>query len=233
MDSKTERELISEQMRKEGGSSKGSLSAQMQSDVAKKHVCFASTKLSSIRTDLWQNAEKVDASDGKHDSLNCQCQNCQCKPCHCGQSQADKTAAEQSHQSKEHNFDVEAERVKSILDNDPDHLTERDVNVLASRDARAHGTVEKGSITAEAQRVMAKKRRDSNIQEKREEIFDETSKFLEAKVQQEPESIDKEDAAWINSVDMKAHGKVAKGSVTAKIQSLAAKNEQGSDKVQG
>lgn len=60
MDTKMERDLISEQMRKEGGSSKDSLSAQMQSDVAKNHVRLLLPRPASSNLIIDRTPESLD-----------------------------------------------------------------------------------------------------------------------------------------------------------------------------
>ncbi|KAF2088304.1 hypothetical protein K490DRAFT_64982 [Saccharata proteae CBS 121410] len=66
------------------------------------------------------------------------------------------SAAEQSHVDLEHNFEVVANMVKNKMEHDPKSVTGDDAKLLVSREQRAHGHVEKGGITSQAQSLADK-----------------------------------------------------------------------------
>ena len=61
-----------------------------------------------------------------------------------------KTAQEQSHTDKEAKFAHAAATLLPKMENAPEKVTKEEASLLHSRDARAHGHVEKGSLAAQA-----------------------------------------------------------------------------------
>ena len=64
--------------------------------------------------------------------------------------------------AKENEFQQAVNVVKPKMDNDPAHVTEEDAKLLHSADRRAHGNVEKGSITSQAQHLAAENKGDTS-----------------------------------------------------------------------
>lgn len=61
------------------------------------------------------------------------------------------TPQEQSHKDKVANLVQEAERICDKMENEPTSITREDASTLQSREARAHGQVEKSGIAAQVQ----------------------------------------------------------------------------------
>ena len=57
--------------------------------------------------------------------------------------------------AKEHAFEEAVNIIAPKMAHEPEHITDEDANLLHSADRRAHGTVEKGGITAQAQHLAA------------------------------------------------------------------------------
>jgi hypothetical protein len=65
-------------------------------------------------------------------------------------------AAVRSHMDREKNFQNAVKIIMPKLENSPDDITAEDADRLHSREVRAHGSVEKGGIKAQAQSLAAK-----------------------------------------------------------------------------
>lgn len=70
------------------------------------------------------------------------------------QSAADKAANNQAG-NKEQEFQQAVNTIAPKMAHEPDHITEEDARLLHSADRRAHGNVEKGGVTAQAQHLAA------------------------------------------------------------------------------
>lgn len=133
-------------------------------------------------------------------------------------------------------------------------VTKEEADYLHSLEARAHGHTEKGGLTAHAQSVAAKRSRalslsdNTNSQSSVNATVKATSpvgkglapeeqshrdketnlKMAEltigSKIENEPEHITKDEAAYVQSREHRAHGHVKKGSVAAEALHFADKN---------
>lgn len=63
---------------------------------------------------------------------------------------------EQSHRDKEGNLRKVEFALRPKVEQDPEHVTKEDASLLVSRERRAHGVIEKGSLAAEAQSLADK-----------------------------------------------------------------------------
>ena len=59
-------------------------------------------------------------------------------------------------EAKELDFKKAANIIVPKMLHDPEHITKEDADLLHSTDRRAHSTVEKGGVTAQAQHLAAK-----------------------------------------------------------------------------
>jgi hypothetical protein len=150
------------------------------------------------------------------------------------------TPGEQPHRDKEANLHVAQDAIKPKIEQGT--ATEADAKLLQFREARAHGDLEKGSMTASAQSIAPKKRQDSfsdktNIstdeskQHKEQSHHDREVNIklaevsLEPKLEKEPEKVTKEDAANVQSREQRAHGHVEKRGRAAQATALAHKRQ--------
>lgn len=118
---------------------------------------------------------------------------------------------EQSHRDREANLRKVEFVLRPKIENDPDHVTKEDASLLVSRERRAHGTVESGSLAAEAQSLADK--------------HDNLEHAKEAVVGKDAQQVTKGDAAQLQSREARAHGVVKQGSMAAQVQSEADKNQ--------
>jgi len=90
--------------------------------------------------------------------------------------------------------------------------------LLHSREVRAHGVVERGSITAKAMSVADKN--DINAQLTKE--YEEEVEKIKAKIENDRKSVGKEEADHLHRLDQKLHGQTKKGSIVAEARHIAA-----------
>jgi len=126
--------------------------------------------------------------------------------------------SEQSRRDREHNFEVVINQVKPKIENAPETVTHTDANLLHSREVRAHGVVERGSITAKAMSIADKN--DINAQLTKE--YEEEVEKIKAKIENDRKSVGKEEADRLHRLDQKLHGQTKKGSIVAEAQHIAA-----------
>jgi hypothetical protein len=113
-------------------------------------------------------------------------------------------------------------------------VTREEADHLHSLESRAHGHTEKGGPTAVAQSVAAKRERavslidnSTNAIRAEQSAADKETNLKMAeltigpKIENEPETITKEEATLIQSREHRAHGHVKKGSIAAKTQHFA------------
>ena len=134
------------------------------------------------------------------------------------------------------------------LEQDPSGITNREADELRLADQRAHGNVQKGSITAQVQHAAAENEKrhsletpsNGNLAVKQsadttsighqqtrrspEQRFLSTAEVLKAKLEQDPATITKQEANELHSHDRRAHGNVEKGGITAQTQHAADEN---------
>ena len=158
----------------------------------------------------------------------------ECVPEQKSKESAKLPAVIQSHLDKEKNFQEAVDVIEPKIINAPETVTKEDADLLHSREVRAHGVVEKGGITAQAQSLAAKNEKVNAAKEEKshaakEANFQEAVGIVEPKIANVPETVTEEDADLLHSREVRAHGETEKGGVTAFAQSLAAKNEQQSE----
>jgi hypothetical protein len=154
------------------------------------------------------------------------------------------TPQEQSHRDKEANLHAVQEAIKPKIEQGS--ATDADANLFHSRETRAHGKAEKGGVTASTQSLVSKKRQDSlsdqtNVppkasmdhskQRKNQSQHDREVNLrlaevsLESKLEKEPETVSKEDAAHVQSRAQSAHGHVENGGMASQATVTAHKRE--------
>jgi len=126
--------------------------------------------------------------------------------------------SEQSRLDREHNFEVVINQVKPKIDTAPETVTHADANLLHSREARAHGGVERGSITARAMSIANKNDINAQLMKDHEEGV----KNMKAKIENDRKSVGKEEADHLHRLDQKLYGQTKKGSIVAEAQHIAA-----------
>jgi hypothetical protein len=159
-------------------------------------------------------------------------------------SRSFSTPQEQSHHDKEENLHKAEVTIMPKIEQGT--ITQADANTLHSREMRAHGHTEKGGPAAVAQSLAARKRQDSlsdrsNVSSRTSEADYERRKeqsrhdkeinlkiaemSLEPKIKDEPEKISEKDAAYIQSREHRAHGRVDKDGLASDAMSKAHKRE--------
>lgn len=155
---------------------------------------------------------------------------------------ATATPQEQSHHDKEANLHEAEITNKPKLEQGT--VTQGDADFLHSREMRAHGHIEKGGLAATAQSIVSKKRQGSlsdrsNVspraseadyeRRKEQSHHDKENNLKIAELTIEPKieegNISKEDAAYVQSRENRAHGHIEKGGVAAEALSKAQRRE--------
>lgn len=196
--------LHSLEARAHGHTEKGGLTAIAQSVVAKRE---RQSSLSNGSNNLGASNNQ-DGTEDQGDFNNQGTSN--------GQGTSNNqvlTPEEQSHKDREDNFRKVQFAVNEKMEHEPRAVTKEDAALLESRERRAHGVMEKGSLTTETQSLADK---NANLQQ--------VEVAVRPKAEQEPDKITKEDAVLLESRDHQAHGIIEKDSLTAEVQSLADKN---------
>ncbi|KAI4122142.1 MAG: hypothetical protein LQ347_006608 [Umbilicaria vellea] len=117
-----EGQLISEVAREEGGTSKGSESARLQSQLTKERNAHQGT--GQAGSTLQQNPATSSRSSNP---------------------------TQQSQQARQADYEEVASKVQEKITTDPASVTPEDGNLARSRETRAFGTTEKGGVAATAQ----------------------------------------------------------------------------------
>lgn len=173
-----EAQTISEVAKAEGGMTKGSKSAQMQSDLTKKRnaeqgvydnntngtitVDTAGTGNSPAGQAIFEVA-KAEGGTTKG-STSAKMQSELSKAQNAGQTPNLSTdPINQSHNTKEANLEDAKAKVVPKMENDPEHVTKEDASLLRSRETRAHGVTEKGGVAATAQHLAAENEKKGTI----------------------------------------------------------------------
>lgn len=167
--------VISDTARAEGGPTKGSASAQMQSEVtrARNTEQGASGNLgdSSNKSAAGQVISDVAKAEGgttkgstsaKMQSELTKSQNASTGVGSGGGHPAVDPAT-QSQMDKEANLAEAQDRVVPKMENDPEHVTKEDASLLRSRETRAHGVTEKGGVAATAQHLAAENEKKGTV----------------------------------------------------------------------
>ena len=129
----TDGQIISEVAREEGGPSKGSTSAKLQSQVTKERNRQQAT--AQVGSTLEQNP----TSQGSLDPGQ--------------QSQLDRQA----------NYEDVASKVQDKIATDPTSVTPEEANLARSRETRAFGATEKGGIAAKAQSLASENEKAGRV----------------------------------------------------------------------
>lgn len=123
------------------------------------------------------------------------------------------TPQEQSREDKEVNLHQVEEALRPKIENCPEEVTKENASLLESRERRAHGVIEKGSLAAEAQSLADK---NTNLHQ--------VEMAIRPKIDNQPETVTKEDAALPESPERRTHGVIEKGCMAPEVQSLADEN---------
>ena len=165
-----EAQTISEVAKAEGGTTKGSKSAQMQSELTKQRNAeqgvyddnatgiATGSNTGTSGSPAGQIISEVAKSEGgtTKGSTSAKMQSELSKAQNAGQTpnlSTDPTS--QSPNTKENNFEDAKAKIVPKMENNPEHVTQEDANLLRSRDTRAHGMTEKGGVAATAQHLAA------------------------------------------------------------------------------
>ncbi|KAF7186272.1 hypothetical protein HII31_12347 [Pseudocercospora fuligena] len=161
--------VISETAKAEGGPEKGSLSAQMQSQVGKTQnfeqaAQEISSKMSSNPSSITsQDAAYLKSREARatgqaqppSDSLSADAQRLasanEGATAPNSKSASSMTSEEQSASDRIENFEQVAENVAEKMKRDPNSLTKEEADLMHSREQRAFGTTSKGGIASQAQ----------------------------------------------------------------------------------
>nr|POF26077.1 hypothetical protein CFP56_22225 [Quercus suber] len=165
-------QVISETAKAEGGSTKGSTSAEMQSQVGKTRnfeqaVQEVGSKMqhdpAHVATEdaaylKSREARAIGQGQPPADSISADAQ--RLASANEGATKAPATKrrddpASQSTADRVHNFEAVADRVASKMANQPEAVTKEDGDLLHSREQRAFGTTSKGGIASQAQSLAA------------------------------------------------------------------------------
>ncbi|KAL9056149.1 MAG: hypothetical protein Q9162_003110 [Coniocarpon cinnabarinum] len=205
--------MVSETAKQEGGTTAGSASAQLQSQMTKE-----------------RNAQQVDEqlqSKMEHGAVPTQEE---AKLAESREHRATGREPEpgslasqaQSAADKHANMHDVADKVESKLHSDPSSITPGEASTLESREHRATGhRPEKDSLSAEAKRTVA----HNETQAQREAQLQDAINVVAPKVANDPKHVTEEDANLLHSAERRAHGTVEKGGITAQAQHLAAENK--------
>ncbi|KAF2228939.1 hypothetical protein EV356DRAFT_571523 [Viridothelium virens] len=224
-------EAISDTMKQEGGPTKGSTAAQMQSQVAKQRNAEAAED--QVASKL-ETGEPIDPSEARTvQSREQRAMDGQRPP------PGSIAAQAQSIADKEKNFEQAAEEVTGKMATAPEEVTSSDAQYLQSREARVVGgdNVPSDSLASDAQRVASANEQggtsigrggldpaaQSHMQ--KEQNFRDVVNTVGTKMANDPEQVTKDDANLLHSREQRAHGHTDKGGITAQAQQLAAENE--------
>ena len=173
-----EAETISEVAKAEGGTTKGSKSAQMQSELTKKRNAeqglydnntsggTTANTTSNGKSPAGQAISQVAKAEGgtTKGSTSAKMQSELSKAQNAGQAPSLGTdSISQSHNTKEANLEDAKAKVVPKMENDPEHVTKEDASLLRSRETRAHGVTEKGGVAATAQHLAAENEKKGTI----------------------------------------------------------------------
>ncbi|KAL9124096.1 MAG: hypothetical protein Q9217_006537 [Psora testacea] len=178
-----EGQTISEVSKQEGGPSKGSTAAQMQSSVTKQgNLSEAASQVGSkIATDpssvTSEDASLLHSRESRarggqqpsKGSLASQAQSLAAanetgatphaamgaSTTGTDNTRVDLTPEEQSRLDRGANYEQQADKVATKMETNPEAVTKEDANTMHSREQRAFGTTEKGGLASKAQKQVA------------------------------------------------------------------------------
>ena len=164
--------VISDTAKAEGGPSKGSASAQMQSEVAKARNAEQGTTPtgnSTGKSAAGQMISEVAKAEGgtTKGSTSAKMQSELSKAQNATTGQGGTTGAAnlvtQSQLDREANFQDAQDKFVPKMQNDPEHVSQEDASLLRSRETRAHGVTEKGGVAATAQHLAAENEKKGTV----------------------------------------------------------------------
>ena len=152
-------------------------------------------------------------------------------------------AVAQSSVDKHANFVAAAQETAAKIQTDPTSVTAADANHLESLEAHDMGSARprKDSISAEAKRVASANEGHRSVsaaitkgpdpvhaaQVAREKEYAEAIAVIQPKMVNDPKSVTQEDAALLQSSEVRARGQVEKGGIASQALHLAAANQSG------
>ncbi|KAI9704292.1 MAG: hypothetical protein M1836_007153 [Candelina mexicana] len=171
----TEGQAISEVAKAEGGPSKGSASAQMQSEVAKQRNSErdntgSNTSGKSAEGQAISEVSKAEGGTTKG-STAAKMQSELTKQRNVEQGVYDTTGSAktgtnpsaQGQADREHNFAEVASAVEDKIITDPESVTPEDANLARSRETRAFGATEKGGVASTAQSLASQNEKKGTV----------------------------------------------------------------------
>lgn len=210
-------QIISETAKAEGGPSKGSASAHMQSEVDKARNAEEGGTTSN-RSEAGQMISEVAREEG-------------------GTTKGSKSAKMQSELTKAQNESA-GQGTSTGASTSPGAKSPAGQTI--SEVAKAEGGTTKGSKSAQMQSELTKAQNagsgqgtstgaadpTTQSQMEREANLSEAQEKVAPKMEKDPEHVTKEDASLLRSRETRAHGVTEKGGVAATAQHLAAENEK-------
>ena len=166
---------ISDAAKAEGGPTKGSASAKMQSDLSRalnaekspsSNIDGSSNK--SAAGEVISNVAKAEggttkgSTSAKMQSELTKAQNASAGV-GSGSGAGAVDSATQSQMDKEANLAEAQDLVVPKMEHEPEHVTKEDASLLRSREVRAHGATEKGGVAATAQHQAAENEKQGTI----------------------------------------------------------------------
>ncbi|KAI4177870.1 MAG: hypothetical protein LQ348_005756 [Seirophora lacunosa] len=247
-------QVISDVAHDEGGTTKGSKSAQMQSELTKQRnleetVANVGSKLETAPGSITkEDAQAVHRAESRalggqqpqSGSISSQAQHE--AAVNEGAASTSRPAAPsdptvQSQMDRQANFEDAASGIGSKLVNEPGNVTKEEADTLHSREQRAFGRTEKGGLASQAQHQVAENEgattgrsggapADPSMQSQqhRQANFEDIAAKVGNKLEKEPGNITKEEADTLHSREHRALGHTEKGGVAAQAQHQAAEN---------
>lgn len=160
---------ISEIAKAEGGTIKGSASAQMQSELTKQRNAAQGVGRSGNKSAAGQAISDVAKAEGgtTKGSASAQMQSEVSKAQNAGSGQGGVSESVEptmrSQMDREANLIDAEQEVVPKMQNDPEHVTKEDASLIRSRETRAHGVTEKGGVAATAQHLAAENEKKGTV----------------------------------------------------------------------
>ncbi|KAL8700412.1 MAG: hypothetical protein Q9201_005459 [Fulgogasparrea decipioides] len=249
-------QVVSDVAQAEGGTTKGSKSAQMQSELTKQRNfeevsanvgSMLDTSPGSITKEDAQAIHRAEtrASGGQQPpsgSITSQAQHE--AAVNEGTSSTRTTAAPldsntQSQLDRQANYEDVASKVGGKLVNEPGNVTKKEADLLHSREQRAFGVTEKGGLASQTQHQAAENEgatttrstaapTNPNVQSQldRQANYEDVASKVGSKLANDPEHINKEEADLLHSREQRAFGHTEKGGLAAQAQHQAAANQK-------
>ncbi|KAL8828616.1 MAG: hypothetical protein Q9170_006527 [Blastenia crenularia] len=249
-------QTISEVAKAEGGTTKGSQSAQMQSELAKQRNLEQTTANVGSKLDTAPGSITKEDAQAMHraesralggqqpgsGSLTSRAQheaavNQVATPE--ATTAANSDPAVQSQMDRQANFQDAASTVGGKLVNEPGNVTKEEADLLHSREQRAFGITEKDGLASQAQRQVAENEGATTVhsaggplnpnvqsQSDRQANYEDVAAKVGSKLTNDPGNITKEDADLLHSREHRALGHTEKGGLAAQAQHQVAENQK-------